>query len=50
MQTAPVINGRIDDTGVIEGQFGEQEANDLGARLGDPERFPPQSSTLKSAR
>jgi preprotein translocase subunit SecD len=24
LQTAPVINGRIDDTGVIEGQFGEQ--------------------------
>jgi preprotein translocase subunit SecD len=33
MQTAPVINGRIDDTGVIEGQFGEQEANDLGLVL-----------------
>jgi preprotein translocase subunit SecD len=33
MQTAPVINGRIEDTGVIEGQFGEQEANDLGLVL-----------------
>jgi preprotein translocase subunit SecD len=33
MQTAPTINGRIDDTGVIEGQFGEQEANDLGLVL-----------------
>jgi preprotein translocase subunit SecD len=33
MQTAPVINTRIDDTGVIEGQFGEQEANDLGLVL-----------------
>jgi preprotein translocase subunit SecD len=33
LQTAPVINGRIDDTGVIEGQFGEQEANDLGLVL-----------------
>src|SRR6202044_4005609 len=30
LQTAPAINGRIDDTGAIEGQFGEQEANDLG--------------------
>jgi preprotein translocase subunit SecD len=33
LQTAPVINGRIDDTGVIEGQFGETEANDLGLVL-----------------
>ncbi len=33
LQTAPVINGRIDDTGVIEGQFGEQEANDLSLVL-----------------
>lgn len=33
LQTAPVINGRIEDTGVIEGQFGEQEANDLGLVL-----------------
>ena len=33
MQTAPVINGRIEDTGVIEGQFGEQEANDLALVL-----------------
>ena len=33
LQTAPVINGRIDDTGVIEGQFGEQEANDLALVL-----------------
>src|SRR5712692_3304258 len=33
LETAPVINGRIDDTGVIEGQFGEQEANDLGLVL-----------------
>src|ERR1700686_396966 len=33
LQTAPVINGRIDDTGVIEGQFGENEANDLGLVL-----------------
>ena len=33
LQTAPVINGRIDDTGVIEGQFGEAEANDLGLVL-----------------
>jgi preprotein translocase subunit SecD len=33
LQTAPVINGRIDDTGVIEGQFGQQEANDLGLVL-----------------
>src|ERR1700736_2198427 len=33
LQTAPTINGRIDDTGVIEGQFGEQEANDLGLVL-----------------
>ena len=32
VQTAPVINGRIDDTGVIEGQF-EQEAKDLGLVL-----------------
>ena len=29
LQTAPTINGQIEDTGVIEGQFGEQEANDL---------------------
>ncbi len=33
LQTAPVINGRIDDTGVIEGQFGEQEAKDLALVL-----------------
>jgi preprotein translocase subunit SecD len=33
LQTAPTINGRIDDTGVIEGTFGEQEANDLGLVL-----------------
>jgi preprotein translocase subunit SecD len=33
LQTAPVINSRIDDTGVIEGRFGEQEANDLGLVL-----------------
>src|SRR6202012_3131391 len=33
LQTAPVINGRIDDTGVIEGQFGEAEANDLALVL-----------------
>ena len=33
LQTAPTINGRIDDTGVIEGQFGEQESNDLGLVL-----------------
>jgi preprotein translocase subunit SecD len=33
MQTAPNINGRIDDSGVIEGQFGEAEANDLGLVL-----------------
>jgi preprotein translocase subunit SecD len=33
LETAPVINGRIEDTGVIEGQFGEQEANDLALVL-----------------
>jgi preprotein translocase subunit SecD len=33
LETAPVINGRIEDTGVIEGRFGEQEANDLGLVL-----------------
>jgi preprotein translocase subunit SecD len=33
LQTAPSINGRIDDSGVIEGQFGEAEANDLGLVL-----------------
>jgi len=33
LQTAPNINGRIDDTGVIEGRFGEQEANDLALVL-----------------
>src|SRR6202035_4280225 len=33
LQTAPTINGCIDDSGVIEGQFGEQEANDLGLVL-----------------
>jgi preprotein translocase subunit SecD len=33
LQTAPTINGRIDDTGVIEGQFGQQEANDLALVL-----------------
>jgi preprotein translocase subunit SecD len=33
LQTAPVINGRIEDNGVIEGTFGEQEANDLGLVL-----------------
>ena len=49
LQTAPVINGRIDDTGVIEGQFGEQEANDLGL-VCVPERFPLQSSIWRNAR
>ena len=33
LQTAPTINGRIDDTGVIEGQFREEEANDLALVL-----------------
>jgi len=33
LQTAPTINGKIEDSGVIEGQFGEQEANDLGLVL-----------------
>jgi preprotein translocase subunit SecD len=33
LQTAPSIHSRIDDSGVIEGQFGEQEANDLGLVL-----------------
>jgi preprotein translocase subunit SecD len=33
LQTAPVINGRIEDNGVIEGTFGEQEANDLALVL-----------------
>jgi preprotein translocase subunit SecD len=33
LETAPVINGRIEDTGVIEGRFGEQEANDLALVL-----------------
>src|SRR6266852_9228055 len=33
LQTAPSINSRIDDSGVIEGTFGEQEANDLGLVL-----------------
>jgi preprotein translocase subunit SecD len=33
LQTAPTINGKIEDTGVIEGQFGEQEANDLSLEL-----------------
>jgi preprotein translocase subunit SecD len=31
--TAPVINGRIEDSGVIEGRFGEQEARDLALVL-----------------
>jgi preprotein translocase subunit SecD len=33
LQTAPVINSKIEDSGVIEGQFGEQEANDLALVL-----------------
>jgi preprotein translocase subunit SecD len=33
LQTAPQINGRIEDSGVIEGTFGEQEANDLALVL-----------------
>jgi len=33
LQTAHTNNGRIDDTGVIEGQFGQQEANDLALVL-----------------
>ena len=48
LQTAPTINGRIDDTGVIEGQFGEQEANDLGLVLRSG-ALPPPSSIWKSA-
>lgn len=31
--SAPVINSRIDDSGRIEGQFGEQEAHDLALVL-----------------
>jgi preprotein translocase subunit SecD len=31
--TAPVINGRIEDSGVIEGRFGEQEGRDLALVL-----------------
>jgi len=33
LQTAPSINSRIDDSGVIEGTFGEQESNDLALVL-----------------
>ncbi len=33
LQTAPQINGRIEDSGVIEGTFGETEANDLALVL-----------------
>ncbi|MGB6431559.1 MAG: protein translocase subunit SecD [Candidatus Acidiferrales bacterium] len=33
VQSAPVIDGRIDDSGVIRGQFGEQSANDLALVL-----------------
>src|SRR5207245_4647837 len=31
--SAPVINSRIDDSGVIEGRFGQQEAHDLALEL-----------------
>lgn len=31
--SAPVINGRIDDSGMIEGDFGEQQAHDLALVL-----------------
>jgi preprotein translocase subunit SecD len=33
VQSAPVINSRIDDSGRIEGQFGQQSANDLALVL-----------------
>lgn len=33
LQTAPVINARIEDSGVIEGQFNQQEADDLSVVL-----------------
>jgi preprotein translocase subunit SecD len=33
LQTAPVIEGRIEDNGQITGTYGEQEANDLGLEL-----------------
>ena len=33
LQTAPQINGKIEDSGVIEGTFGETEANDLALVL-----------------
>jgi len=33
LQTAPVINGRIEDSGVIEGQYNQQQAHDLAVVL-----------------
>lgn len=33
METAPTINGRIDDSGVIQGQFGQDQAKDLALVL-----------------
>ena len=33
VDSAPVINSRIDDSGVIEGRFGQQEAHDLALEL-----------------
>jgi preprotein translocase subunit SecD len=33
VQSAPVINGRIDDSGVIEGNFSQESANDLALVL-----------------
>src|SRR5690348_5049520 len=33
VQSAPVINGRIDDTGMIEGNFGQESAHELALVL-----------------
>lgn len=33
METAPSINGRIEDSGVIQGQFGQEQAKDLALVL-----------------
>ena len=46
--TAPVINGRIDDSGQIEGNFSQESAQDLLLSSG-PVRCRPRSSTWMKA-
>ena len=48
VQSAPVIKGKIEDSGLIEGNFSQDSAKDL-ALVYAPALFPPPSNMKKSA-